>query len=256
MSKLLIDKAVGSKDFEGPLRKLGLPVESTHLDSGDFAFMGRGEGGAPLFIGIEFKKIGELAQSLNTERLTGHQLLEMTPTYDRRYLLVEGDYHSNAAGDTVVFRGKGAPSRLPGAPPFVVLEQRLHNLAVRGGMHVRHTTSRSNTLRVLLAWYRYWTDKDLDEHKSHLAVYAPDIDGELFVGVSDSRRAIKALCPGIGDKASKTVDQWVNGDITALCAKTIDEWANLEIPSGKDGYKKLGRTRATRIWLAIRGRRG
>ena len=255
MSKLLVDTAVGSNEFEEPLRKLGLPVEPCHLDTGDFAFMGRGEKGAPLFIGIEFKKIGELAQALNTDRLVGHQLLEMTPVYDRRYLIIEGDYHCNAAGEVVVFRGKGAPVRLPGAPPFVVLEQRLFNLQTRAGLIVRHTTSRPNTLRTLLAWYRYWTDKDLDDHKSHLAIYAPDIDGELFAGVSDFRRAVKVLCPGIGDKGTKTVEQVVNGSMADLCKMTIEELAQLDMPSGKSGAtKKLGRKRATQTWFALRGR--
>ncbi len=256
---ILIDAAVGSNEFEEPLRKLGLPVACTHLESGDFAFMGRGEKGAPLYIGIEFKKIGELAQSLNTERLAGHQLLEMVQHYDRRYLIIEGDYHSDAEGNTVVFRGKGAPSRLPGAPPFVVLEQRLFNLQTRGGLLTKHTTSRSNTLRVILAWYRYWTDKDLDDHKSHLAVYAPDIDGELFAGVSGFRKAVKVLCPGIGDKGTKAVEQAVMGEaqgsMKMLCDWSIDELAGLEMPSGKGGaVKKLGRKRALATWYALRGR--
>ena len=255
MSKLLVDAAVGSNEFEEPLRKLGLPVEKTHLDTGDFAFMGRGEKGAPLFIGVEFKKLADLVQSLNTDRLVGHQLLEMTSAFDRRYLIIEGDYHCNAKGEVVVFRGKGAPTRLPGAPPFVVLEQRLFNLQTRAGLIVRHTTSRSNTLRVVTAWYRYWTDKDLDEHKSHLALYAPDIDGELFAGRNDFRTAVKVLCPGIGDKGTKTVDHAVNGSMADLCKLTIEELAQLDMPSGKAGAtKKLGRKRATQTWYALRGR--
>jgi hypothetical protein len=252
---ILIDAAVGSNEFEDPLRKLGLPVQVTHLDSGDFAFLGRGEGGTPLLVGIEFKKIGELAQSLNTERLQGHQLLEMVNHYDRRYLIIEGDYHCGSNGDTVVFRGKGAPTRLPGSPPFVVLEQRLFNLQTRGGLITKHTPTRSNTLRVIVAWYRYWTDKDLDDHKSHLAVYAPDIDDELFVGVSDFRRAVKVLCPGIGDKGTKGVEAACKESMWQLCQMNIDEIANIDIPIGKEGKtKKLGRKRATATWFALRGR--
>jgi hypothetical protein len=252
---ILIDAAVGSNEFEDPLRKLGLPVQVTHLDSGDFAFLGRGEGGTPLLVGIEFKKIGELAQSLNTERLQGHQLLEMVNHYDRRYLIIEGDYHCGSNGDTVVFRGKGAPTRLPGSPPFVVLEQRLFNLQTRGGLITKHTPTRSNTLRVIVAWYRYWTDKDLDDHKSHLAVYAPDIDDELFVGVSDFRRAVKVLCPGIGDKGTKGVEKECNESMWQLCQMNIEEIANIDIPIGKEGKtKKLGRKRATATWFALRGR--
>jgi hypothetical protein len=254
---ILIDAATGSNEFEQPLRKLGLPVEVTHLESGDFAFMGRGEKGAPLFIGIEYKKIGELAGSLNTERLQGHQLLEMVQHYDRRYLLIEGDFHSDANGRAVVFRGKGRAVPLPGSVSAVVLEQRLFNLQVRGGLISRHTTTRADSLRVILAWYRYWTDKDLDEHKSHLAVYAPDIDGELFQGVSDCRKGIKTLCPGVGDKGSKTIELLCEGDFTKLVTWTIDDWADIDLPSGKDGAtKKLGRKRATNIWLSLRGRKG
>jgi len=179
----------------------------------------------------------------------------MVQHFDRRYLIVEGDFHHDDAGRAVVFRGSSKPTPLPGAVSAVVLEQRLFNLQTRAGLISRHTTGRRDTLRVLYAWYRYWTDKDLDQHKSHLAVYAPDIDPELFVVVSDQRKAIKCLCPGIGDKASKTVEQWVGGDFTLLCRKTIEEWAALELPSGDKGaVKKLGMKRAERIWNALRGR--
>ncbi len=68
MSKLLVDGAVGSVEFIAPLVHMGLPAVKAHLEFGDFRFVGRGEGGVPLHIGVEYKKLGELVGSLRTGR--------------------------------------------------------------------------------------------------------------------------------------------------------------------------------------------
>jgi hypothetical protein len=257
MSKLLVDGATGSHELIAPLQKLGLPAEKAHLEFGDVAFLGRGCGGERLYIGIELKKIGELVQSMcSTKRLQGHQLLGLVQDFDRRYLLIEGDYHSDTKGNAVVFRGVGQPRPLPGAPSAITLEQEIINIQTRGGVWVRHTTTRKDTLRFLCACYRYWTDKDLDEHKSHLAMYAPDLDKGLLTPPSDFRKALTVILPGIGFAVSATVENYVGKErglkeqLQRVLNMREEEWAALEVQSRKGQTKKFGASRAKQIMEA------
>ena len=247
---LLIDAATGSNEFEEPLRKLGLPVEVTHLDFGDFVFSGRGEGGAPLYVGIEFKKLGEFVGSLRSKRFQGHQLLGLTKDFDRRYLIIEGEFHTDKQGRASTFKGKGKPRPLPGAGNAVSLEQEIINLQTRGGCWVKETTTRRNTLRFIQAVYRYWTEKDLDEHKSHMAVYAQDLDKGLLVPTSDFRRMLVVLLPGIGLGVSRVVEErcTINGrpSLRKMLSLTEQDWAEITTLS-KGKTRRLGEARAKQI---------
>lgn len=246
---MLVDAATGSNELAAPLAKLGLPVEVCHLDFGDIAFMGRGEHGAPLYVGIEYKKVGELVGSLTTKRFQGHQLPGLAVGFDRRYLLVEGVWTHNERGQVVV------PSKfkshewmvMKGAPLAVTFELETFNITTRGGCEVHPVNTRKDTLRWLLTCYRYWTDKDLDEHKSHLAIYTPDMDKGLLTPPSDFRAAVKVLLPGIGYKASGIVEQWCNSSWRVLMSKRQDDWAELAIPDAKGNTKRLGEKRAKAI---------
>ena len=246
---LLVDAAVGSNELLAPLQRLGLPAELTHLESADLAFMGRGEKGAPLFIGIEVKKLSELLTSLQTGRLAGHQLLEMTKVYDRRYLLVEGDFSSDEQGRMVQPWGERRPMR--GAPPAVEFEKRLLNLQTRGGLITRHVSRRQDTLRVIVAYYRYWTDVDLDAHKSHLAVYAPDLDRALCIPISDFRR-LAAQLPGVGYKMSGAVEQAFGGSFRKMMLAGVGEWADIATTDDKGKTKRLGEKKARQIMEALK----
>lgn len=247
---LLIDAATGSNELADPLRRMGLPVEVTHLDYGDIVFSGRGEAGSKLYIGIEFKKVGEFVGSLRSKRFQGHQLLGLTKDFDRRYLLIEGEFHSDKQGRAVVFRGAGKPKPLPGAGNAVALEQEIINLSTRGGCYVKQTTTRNNTLRFIEAVYRYWTDKDLDEHKSHLAIYAPDLDRGLLTPTSDFRRVLVVLLPGIGLSTSKAVEDrcTVNGkaSVRKMLSLSEQDWSEITTLS-KGKTRRLGDSRAKQI---------
>lgn len=251
MSRLLVDRATGSNELVEPLKRFGLPAELAHLEYGDIAFMGRGEQGADLYVGIELKKVAELAQSLVTKRFQGHQLIGLTRDFDRRYLVIEGDYHHNERGQVVVFRGAGRPKPLHAAANALVFEEQLINLQTRGGLWIRHTTGRRDTLRFIAAAFRYWTDKDLDRHKSHMAVYAPDVDPQLLAPSSDFRAAIQRWLPGVGFAASAAIERACAGKMRRLMLWGEREWAELAIPDGRGNPRKLGTKRARQIMEAI-----
>lgn len=250
ITPLYVDTAVGSNQLEPDLLAMGLPVEMRSMEFGDVVFTGRGEGGAPLYIGIELKMISELVGSLTTKRFQGHQLLGLCRDFDRRYLLIEGDYHHDERG-----RVLGATMRpMKGAPSALALEQEVLNMQTRGGLWVRHTTGRRDTLRFIHAAYRYWTDKDLDQHKSHLALYAPDLDKGLLTPPTDFRKALAAILPGVSYTVSKAVEDHVGGRSTSLqerlrrlLAMSYSDWANLAIVDGKGKSRRFGETRAAAI---------
>lgn len=243
---ILVDGATGSGDLVEVLSHLGLPVKKAHLASGDVAFTGRGIDGESLAIGIEVKTMGELVGSLQSERLQGHQLLKMQQTYDRSYLIVEGDFNNDRQGRGTLFKHKkSAPMR--GVPNALELEQRLFNLQTRGGLITRHVDTRRDTIRVIHAWYRYWTDKALDEHKSHLAIYAPDMDPELKMPISDFRRFV-AMIPGVGYTTSAVLDQYFEGDAEELMRASAAEFAELmTVDERKGTNRRLGKALAERI---------
>lgn len=243
---ILVDSRAGSQDFLKPLAKMGLPVESTTLEYGDFAFLGRGEGGASLYIGIEHKRVSDLVQSLSSGRLQGHQLRGMLDTYDRPWLLIEGDWTHDEQGRVSMFAAKGKRRALRGAPPAVELEKRILTLETRGGLRVRHTATRRDSLRFLCALYYFWTDKALDEHRSHLAVYAPDLDRALALPISDFRRIVSQI-PGIGYRTSAAVEAHFQGSFRRMMFAGVEEWAEIKTVGDNGKERRLGAARAKQI---------
>ncbi len=252
---ILVDSRAGSDELVKPLAKLGLPVEETTLDYGDIAFLGRGEKGKQVFVGIEHKKMPDLVQSLTSGRLQGHQLPGMLDMYDRSWLVVEGEWQHTPDGTVHMWKAKGRTKRLKGAPPAVELEKQILTLELRGGFRVRHCPTRRDTLRFIFALYRWWTDKDMDEHKSHLAIHAPDIDRRD--PNSDFVNSI-AMIPGIGLQRAKAVESVCfdvdkgEGSFRKLHQLTASEWAALQTEDTNGKLRRIGDSTARKIMEALR----
>ncbi len=245
---ILVDSRAGSHDLVKPLLAMGLPVEETHLEFGDLCFIGRGEKGAPLLIGIEHKRLSDLVQSLNG-RLPGHQLPGMVQTYDRSWLIVERNWHRDTRGRVTVFKGHGR-QRVKGAPPAMVLLMRLLVMNLRGGIGIWPSPNRRHSLDFIAALYRTWTDKDLDEHKSHLAIYAPDLDRGLCVPVSVFRQIV-AQIPGVGLRTSTAVEARFGGSFRRMMLAPIAEWAEIATIDDRGKTKRIGLLRAKTIMEAL-----
>lgn len=219
---------------------MGLPVESTTLQFGDVSFVGKGVGGEPVAIAIEHKRLSDLVQSLTSDRLAGHQLPGMLNMYDRCWLIVEGSWAHDAAGRVTLFKAQGQRRPVKGAPSAITLEQRLLTLEIRGGLHVRCCPTRRDSLRFIQALYRFWTDRPLDQHTSHLALHAPDLDRALSVPVS-LKRQLAAQLPGIGYTRSALVDAYFP-TIQSMVNATVADWTN--VPG-------IGKTIATELVEAM-----
>lgn len=247
---LLIDDRVGSKDLHKPLKDAGLPAEIVRLEFADVAFQGKGPGGSALDIGVELKTLSDLVGSLRSGRLAGHQLPGLTKHYDYTWLIVEGMWRHDEAGQVVNYRGKYRGWQpVPGRMSAGELEKQVLTLECCGGLHVRYTNSRRDTVRFLSNLYRWWTDVAVDQHTSHLAVHmAPTI-----VPVSDFRQAVMRW-PNIGFKTSKSVERIFGGSIRTAGNASVEQWAAVETITDKGQARRLGTKAATEIVHFLEGR--
>jgi ERCC4-type nuclease len=253
---ILVDDRAGSSDLLKPLLAAGLPAEMTRLDSADLAFIGRGPKGVSLDIGIELKRLDgsstDLTQSLRSGRLAGHQLPKMVGArgaYDHAWLLVEGIWRHDENGQVVVYRGTRAGWQpIKGRMSAVELEKQLLTFELCGGLHVRYTNTRMDTVRFVAALYRWFSDKAMDKHSSHLKVH----DTPTLTPVSDYR-AYYMKIPGVGYRLSQAVENHFKGGPRQAACAGINEWAEIAVLSDDGKQRKLGNKTATRIVSFLRG---
>ena len=218
---ILLDKRAGSHELKAPLTALGLPVEETTLDYGDLLFEGRGEQGKPVTVAIEYKKLSELVTSLRTGRLQGHQALGMQ-TFDFRWLLIEGELIYDKRGKLLRRKGRRSFGLLGGGMSVGELFKRLLVLQLRLGLTPMLVRQRRDALKFIEALYRTWTDADLDQHKSHIAVYDPP----TLIPLSDERKLYMRL-PGVGVKTSGLIEKHFRSPIDAFTRHRL-EWQEIE----------------------------
>jgi ERCC4-type nuclease len=250
---LLVDYRAGSKELIKPLAKIlgSDKVEEASLDFGDVAFTGRGAKNVLLDIGIEFKTLADIVQCCRDGRFAGHQLPGMRKTYDHSWLMIEGTWrHDETSGLITGYQGSFRGWRaIPGKMRASEFEKHLLTFELCGGVHVRYTNLRADSLRAIVELYRWWTDRTFDSHTSHLAIHQPVTLGV----VSDFRKAVMAW-PSIGLKVSKAVETYFTnqqtgkGSIVAASLADVDQWAEIET----DG-RRFGRASAQKLVKFLRG---
>lgn len=248
---LLVDNRDGSCELAEPLTARGLPVRSLRMPYGDLAWVGRGLKGCQVSVGVEFKRLQELVGSLRTERLQGRQMIGMRDEFDYSYLLMEGELLYDTQGTLlkrVIYRGRETLESLPGQMTISELLMRLNVLHLCGGLTPILSPSREDTLQLISALYRTWTDKDLDQHRSHIAMYnAPPL-----VPISQQRMTLKTL-PRIGMRASKAVADHFGNNLGRAFAASVEEWAGIEVIGDNGKPRKLGKAVAREIVAFIKG---
>lgn len=162
----------GSRGLWDDLVKTNLPLKRDKLDGGDLMFLGRGPEGREVTVGVEFKKIRDLLDSMRTKRLQGHQLHELQP-YDYRFLLIEGEWKHDDEGFVTLRSGYKDWSRAKGGWRAAELDKSLLGLVLRAGVIYDKTTTRRETVRWIESLYRNFTDKPWEAHDSHTGIYRP-----------------------------------------------------------------------------------
>lgn len=250
---VFVDPRDGSCDLAEPLRKLGLEVIDDEQIPADVMFTGRGLGGAPVEIGIEYKKLSELIQSLRTERLQGYQLPTMRAKqadgrarFDHAYLLVQGERVFDARGMLLKRTSKRTFRPLPGHMTLGELYKRTHVMHLRGGLNPAFVDTRADAARWIEALYRVWTDKDLDKHRSHLGIYNP----EPLEPMSGFQRRMIGF-PGVGPKLAEAAERKFKTIRRAVNASPA-EWAELTTEDDRGKTRKFGMAHARKLEEAFR----
>lgn len=241
---MIVDRRAGSRDLLAPLQMAKVPVELGELAYGDVQIEGKGPGGCPWIIGVEYKKLPDLIQSIDTGRLVGHQLPGMLSCFQQSWLLVEGIWKMGRYGEVLVPHKSGWTSIRSGATSAFsasAMQSFLLTIQTKLGVGVWHTGTQDQTVNWLSALNRWWTGKEYDEHRAHLA-FDNSQALSLISKPSLVRRVAKEL-PGVGWERSGAVARRFSSVVDMVTA-TRDEWQEI------DG---IGRTLADKITSAIDG---
>lgn len=231
---LYLDPREGSGKLAGPLDALGLPVVTKRMEAGDVAFLSHA--GEP--IGIEIKTLGDFYASMRTGRLQGRQLPLLAKTYKRSYLIIEGIWRPMPNGLVATRRGRlwvTSWFRRNHGLRFDEMHGFLLTLEERAGVSWRRSTGALETLHLIKSIYRWWSDKPVEKHRSHLAFHR-EPDPHLLSKPSLTRLWAKEL-PGVGWDRAKQIEKFFPS-AQALALADISTWK--EVPG-------IGKTLATRI---------
>jgi ERCC4-type nuclease len=178
---IALDYRTGSKELAPLFLPYGIQPEVRKLDFGDIAFEGNGPAGRCAIV-IERKQIAELIASIQSRRLSGHQLPGMAEDYDYCYLIVEGIWRPGAEGEMQLGMGSMAGEKSFGGNwhlthgkniLYRAVDNYLSTLELHAGILYRRTLDVLETVHMVVDIYRWWNDKQWTEHSSHLGVYAP-----------------------------------------------------------------------------------
>lgn len=245
---IFVDTATGSADLEPLLKKVGLPVSLAHLEYADVEFVGRGVKGEPLIIGIEVKRLTELTSDY--DRFAGVQVPKMqSPHYAHRWLIYEGEWQTDKASGTLMQWARGKRRRpLRGQSNALALRKKLLTLEMCAGFHKERTYNRAETVEAITALYRFWTDDDLDQHRSHIVTYQP----QGLIPFTRVQQAIAAW-PHLSTKRCRAVAARFKNSIRLASSASVDEWAEITIPDDEGRLRKLGTKTAQAIVAFLNG---
>lgn len=218
-----VDERMGSREF----LTLFPPGEAkiAHLEYGDFAFAGNGPGGMPVMVGVERKKIREIAGDLATQRFVGHQLPGLVSSYFVVYLLLEGEWSADESGRLV--EGAGYWKRLVecGSRRFMAgeIDKFLTTMDTIVGVRVRIARNKGETVRIVRSLQSWWGGKEWGEHHAHLALPPQPV----LLRRPSLLRAIASCFPHIGWKKSGEVEEHFGGSISRMMGASEKEWGKI-----------------------------
>lgn len=216
-----IDYRTGSKELAPTFLSYGIQPQIRHLDFGDLEWEGNGPRGRCAIV-VERKRIEDLVQSMQSKRLSGHQLPGMAANYDYCYLMVEGVWRPGPEGQLQIgrgsfesestFGGRWLPSRERGLL-YRSVDNYLASLELMAGVIYRRTMGPLETVATVIDLFRWW-EKPWADHRAHLGVYAPAVatrgKGRLTLAprkVSVAEKIAMQL-PGLDTKAQLVAEHF------------------------------------------------
>lgn len=193
---ILVDSRVGSKHLAGEFDSLGVGYELTQLEFGDCSWLGKSDSG-PVAVGVELKNVNDLLNSIQSGRLSGHQVPGLLDRYQHVWLVVEGVYRSRRDGLVEVLQGRTWTPLVMGRRRPVYyseIEGYLTTLAVEAGIHTKQTGNAKETARFIELLYTWWQK---DKHTSLQTIYQPKEGGGSIRRESDWEKRMKLTAKGL-----------------------------------------------------------
>jgi ERCC4-type nuclease len=252
---ILVDDRSGSKELLKPLKAAGLDVELSRLHAGDLAFEGKGVAGKSITIGIEHKRLdsssNDIIQSLRSGRLSGEQLPKMLGedgVFDYAWVVIQGQWRVNSHGEITVYKGPRLGWKVvPGRMTESELKKHLLTFDVCAGLRSEFTADVKETVKFVQLLYRWFNDRALDEHTSHLQVHVPQ---QLNV-VSKERRVL-SMWPGVGLKGSAAILKEF-GSIYRATNAPAAKMAEVTTLDNNGNERRLGMATASKIVAFLKG---
>ncbi len=233
---IAIDYRTGSKELVPLFLPYGIQPAITKLEFGDLAFEGNGPGGRCAVV-IERKQVGELVSSIQSRRLSGHQMPGMAESYDYCYLIVEGIWRPGPDGELQIGQGGfeaessfgGRWVRGHGRAQFLYrsVDNYLATLELHAGVICRRTLSPTETVAMVVDLYHWWNEKLWEGHSSHLGVYAPAVVRKMNL----SRRRVSLAekwamqLPGVDTKAERVAEYFRSARVMANAG--VKDWLEI-----------------------------
>ncbi len=210
--------------------------EFARLEYADASFIGNGENGEPVLVGIERKALSDLLNSITSGRFAGHQLPGLLNSYNVVYLIVEGMFRPGKDGLLYHREGKDwIPINYGRRWMYADVEAWLTTVEEKAGVRLRRAPGPSETAAIIQALHRWWTNKEFEDHRSHLTMHKPR-DTALLRKAS-LVRVIAAELPGIGWTRSENVSKRFH-TVADMVAADFKDWEEIE-GVGKSTAKKV-----------------
>lgn len=236
---LRLDYRAGSGELKDLFKPYGVRVTRAKLDFGDFDWLGRGPTGECGVV-VERKRMddGDFIASMQSRRLSGHQLPGMAASYDYAYLIVEGIWRPGPDGELQIQRwGKWVSQGVHAR----AINNYLMGLCLRAGVIVWRTANKEETVAFIVDQYRMWTEKDWEKHTSHDQVYT-STNMSAGIKLTLKPRTIAPVeivamqLPGVDRKARAVAKYFRNVD--DMVNANLNDWT--KIPGiGKEGARKI-----------------
>lgn len=239
---LYVDRAVGSRELLPTLkRRFALPAEIGQLRSADFAFMGSGPTG-PVRVGFERKRLRDLASSLISKRLEGHQIPNLYEDYDFVWLIVEGIWRPGEDNAIEVRKGKRwVVSPIPLS--HTQLDHWLTRLEVVLGGRIKlwRTVTPIETCKFVADKYT-WFSKKWEKHKIEEIIKTKVLDSRMIFRPTPIQRMASELANGIGSVKARQLGRFFESKLEMVTAsEALFRKAGLSKRDASKVYEELRR---------------